>query len=106
MDGAGGEWIHMLLSTGDQQRIYYLSASFWQPTSSFTAVELYRDIIATDTFFVGETLESVGSHDYVYPSYTVGYAYSMTSSKGLSKERTAEAKCLDLSYHLISQNHA
>ena len=70
----------MVVCTGNQQRLYYLKASF-SSGSDVTMVELYRDInIATETFFMGETTETVGSENDVYASYTVGWAYSMTSN--------------------------
>ena len=49
-------------------------------TASVTLVELTRDVIPRETFFIGETTETVGVETEVYPSYTVGWASSMTSS--------------------------
>ena len=76
-----GDKIHMVLSLGSFSPLYYFKASYSSGDS--TGVLLNQNIpLIYETFFVGSTTETVGTESEVYPSYTVGTEYAMTSNLG------------------------
>ena len=65
--------IHAILWKRGTGELYYVKASFSAITSN--AVKISSDFAdARETFFVGTSIETVGSETNVFQSYTVGWA--------------------------------
>ena len=74
--------IHMVIFMSGSEKLYYAKMSFTNGVGT-TAVLLNNGIVGSiETFFYGETTETVNGETDVYQSYTVGWTDTLTSELG------------------------